>query len=94
MTPIRWLPGAVDDLRRLHDFLTPHSLDAANRAISTLLDASETLMSFPEKGKPLEFALNYRELPVRFGSRGYVIRYRLHRNEVLIVRVWHALENR
>lgn len=35
-----------------------------------------------------------RELIVPFGSAGYVIRYVVHADEVLILRIFHALEDR
>lgn len=89
-----WLPEARDDLARLHAFIAAHSPDAAARAIETLIAAAASLLAFPEKGRPWEPDMAYRELPVRFGARGYVIRYRLFDEKVVIVRVWHALEER
>jgi plasmid stabilization system protein ParE len=94
MAIIKWLTAAMDDLKRLHGFIEPHSPQAANRMIDTLLEAVESLSEFPEKGGPWNLAMDFRELLVRFGARGYVIRYRLFENQVIIVRVWHALEDR
>jgi len=94
MADLRWLPEAVDDLKRLHAFIIPHSVTAANQAIDTLLMSAEALRAFPEKGRPWHLNMNYRELSVRFGVRGYSIRYRLIENQIVIVRVWHSLENR
>jgi plasmid stabilization system protein ParE len=88
------LPEALDDLKRLYAFIEPHSRPAAKRAIDTLVNAAESLGEFPEKGKPWNIELDFRELPVLFGARGYVIRYRLYQNQVIIVRVWHTLEDR
>ena len=82
----------MDDLKRLHELIEPHSTDAAKRAVDTLIEAAETLAEFPEKGRPWNLEMDFRELPVRFGARGYVIRYRHVGEEVIIVRVWHALE--
>ena len=94
MALVRWLPEALDDLKRLHAFIEPHSPKAAIRAIDTLIAAAESLANFPEKGRPWDVELNFRELPVRFGARGYVIRYRVIDGQVIIARVWHALEDR
>ena len=94
MARVRWLPEALDDLKRLHAFIEPHSRNAAKRAVDTLVEAAGGLKEFPEKGRPWELEPDFRELPVRFGVRGYIIRYRSMDNEVIIVRVWHALENR
>jgi plasmid stabilization system protein ParE len=65
---------------------------AAPRAISTLLDAVESLRDFPEMGRPWDAEPGYRSLSVRFGARGCVVRYRLFEEPVIIVRVWQALE--
>lgn len=94
MAVLRWLPGALDDLKRLHAFIEPHSPSAAIRAVNTLIREADSLAEFPEKGKPWALDLDYRELVVRFGARGYVIRYRYYEDRVIIVRVWHVLEDR
>lgn len=36
----------------------------------------------------------YRELIIPFRARSYVMRYRLFEQRVIIVRVWHGLEER
>ena len=94
MAVVRWLPGALDDLKRLYAFIEPHSSKAAKRAIDTLIEATDTLAEFPGKGRPWDLEKDFCELSVRFGARGYVVRYRYVDGEVIIVRVWHALEDR
>lgn len=94
MVNIRWLPDSLDDLKRLHTFIEPHSSQAALRVVNALVQAADSLKEFPEKGRPWDLEMDFRELPVRFGARGYVIRYRYYNDEVIIVRVWHALEDR
>jgi len=94
MAIVRWLPDALDDLKRLHAFIEQHSPIAASRAVDTLIDSAQSLTDFPEKGRPWELEMGFRELSVKYGARGYVIRYRLVDEVVFIVRVWHALEDR
>lgn len=94
MACVRWLPDALNDLRRLYEFIEPHSPQAAARAVDTLVEAAESLEEFPEKGRPWDIESGFRELSARFGARGYVIRYRFFEGEVIVVRVWHALEDR
>ena len=94
MPALRWLPEALDDPKRLHAFIEPHSPQAAARAIGALLASAERLPSFPEMGRPWDAAIDFRKLPDRFGTRGYVIRYRLSEDRVVIVRVWRGLEQR
>ncbi|MEM1086444.1 MAG: type II toxin-antitoxin system RelE/ParE family toxin [Pseudomonadota bacterium] len=52
------------------------------------------MQDFPELGQPWDADPAYRELTVVFGARGYVVRYRLMEDRVIIVRVWHGLEDR
>ena len=92
MATVKWLPEALDDLKRLHAFIEPHSPTAAKRAVDTLIEAADSLAEFPEKGRPWDLEIHFRELSVRFGARGYVIRYRYVDDVVVIVRAWHALE--
>ena len=94
MTEIRWSPAAQDDLQRLYEFIAPYSRDAAVRAVQTLVDAADTIVDFPERGRPWEFDQDSRELLVRFGARGYVLRYRYRDDVIFIARVWHGLEER
>lgn len=94
MNFIKWVPEAQDDLRRLHAFILPHSSDAADKAISTILSAVDHLGEFPESGKPWDHDTGFREWPVQFGAKGYVVRYRLSDDALIIVRVWHSLEER
>ena len=94
MAVVRWLPEALDDLKRLHAFIEPHSPQAASRMVDTLVEAAESLAEFPEKGRPWDLEQDFRGLPVLFGARGYIIRYRAFEDQVIIVRVWHTLEER
>jgi len=94
MSTIEWLPDALEDLHRLYAFIEPHSANAATRAIDTLIEAVDGLHEFPEKGKPWREEIDFRELLVKFGAKGYVIRYRIIDEKIIIVRVWHALEDR
>ncbi len=94
MVKIEWLPDAENDLNRLYYFIERHSQSAALLAISTLLEAVRTLKKFPEQGRPWDEDVDYRELFVKFGTSGYVIRYRYINDKVFITRIWHARENR
>ena len=94
MSIIKWLPEAKIDLQRLHDFIQPHNPDAAQRAILTLIEATDHLGKFPEAGRPRGSNMGYREWLVRFGAKGYVIRYRIFEDQIIIIRIWHGVEGR
>ena len=51
MAIISWLPAARDDLKRLYEFILPHSSEAAARAIDVILDSVDHLAAFPETGQ-------------------------------------------
>ncbi len=94
MTILRWSKDALEDMERLYDFTAAHSADAAEKAIAAILSAAITLRNFPQAGRCRPSNRHFRELPVRFGAKGYVVRYRIFEDEVIIIRVWHALEDR
>jgi plasmid stabilization system protein ParE len=86
---------AVADLERLRMFLERENPAAAQRAVSLLNDAIQSLSAFPARGRPSGIS-GIRELIVPFGRSAYVLRY-AHLREaetLLILRVWHGRENR
>ncbi|QFT29401.1 Toxin RelE3 [Labrenzia sp. THAF82] len=94
MANVHWVPDALKDLKRLHAFIERHSPSAAVRAVDTLIEAAGSLDRFLDKGRPWDVEDEIRELPVRFGSSGYIVRYRISEKQVIILRVRHALEDR
>lgn len=91
-TKLIWTVAVIGDIIRLREFIEPHNKESANRAADTLKKAAAILLDYPLIGKPTENE-NERELPISFGKRGYVIRYKIHNNIVAILRIWHSLEN-
>lgn len=92
MIRVRVTSWAHDDLTRLAEWLEPMSPRAADSAADALARAIDSLGEMPGRGRPIGGGL--RELPVEFGRYGYVIRYRLTKNEVVVSRVRHAREQR
>ena len=90
---LKWSPAAVADVQRLRAFIEPHNSSAARHAAASLKQAASTLLMHPGIGKRLEGRQD-RELFVTFGQRGYVIRYRLDGDDLVILRIWHGLEDR
>lgn len=89
---IKWLPGAVSDLQRLRDFILPHNADAARRAVAIIRKTVSTLQQHALFGKPIEEMPDFLDIAIPFGSSGYLLRYRLERDTVLIVAVKHDRE--
>lgn len=89
-----WTRHAAEDVGRLRAFIRVHNPDAAQRAAQAIQKAAALLLQHPAIGHPAQDLPNFRDLFIPFGSRGYVMRYRLDGNRIIVVRVWHSLEER
>jgi plasmid stabilization system protein ParE len=90
---VEFTPGAKRDLARLEDFLIDKSRLAAAAAARAISDAALSLSELPERGRLLDGG-PLREIVARFGRDGYVIRYRVLPEAVVILRVFHGREHR
>lgn len=82
---------AVEDLKRLREFIAVHNPSAAGRIATELVSKTELLPGFPRMGTPVEMAPvpdSIRDMV--FGK--YVVRYSVHVSAIIILRVWHELE--
>ena len=86
---------AVDDVERLRSFLDRNNPDAARRALALIWTAIERLQEFPDLGMPTGDT-DIRQIVVRFGASGYIIRYAVLAEDgnILITRIWHGREAR
>jgi plasmid stabilization system protein ParE len=84
---------AVSDLTRLRTFIAANDPTAAQRIAVDLIARIDMIARFPEMGKPVARSPEpdvHRD--VVFGP--YVIRYGVHSDSVVILRIWHVRENR
>lgn len=82
---------AIDDLKRLREFVAMHNPSAAARIATELVGKIELLPEFPKMGTPVEMAPVPNSIrDMVFGK--YVVRYSLHASAIIILRVWHGLE--
>lgn len=88
-----WTLAARADLIRLRQFIAPHNPEAAENAAQTLKKAANLIIQHPGIGVRLEGRQD-RELFVPFGKRGYLIRYRIDDTAIVILKIWHSLEER
>ena len=82
---------AIDDLKRLREFVAVHSPSAAARIANELVGKIELLPEFPKMGAPVQMAPvpdSVRDMV--FGK--YVVRYSVHASAIIILRVWHGFE--
>ncbi|MCE7028511.1 type II toxin-antitoxin system RelE/ParE family toxin [Jiella avicenniae] len=91
-----FLPEAVEDIERLHDFLLARSPLAAEKAMLAIDDGIRRLLENPRAGIGMDVRPDYRQLFVRFGKSAYVLRYRIDEESetLVVVRVWHGREDR
>ena len=82
---------AIDDLKRLRAFIAAHNPSAAARIATELLERIKRLAEFPHMGAPVAMApepASVRDMV--FGK--YIVRYTIHPNTIIILRLWHGLE--
>ena len=89
-----WLPEARDDIQRLYDFLIDKDPRAAERAIRAIQLGGTRLQELPRIGRRMDDDTGRRELFIPFGAGAYVLRYRIHHDTVVLIRVWHNREAR
>jgi len=88
---------AHQDLVRLRQFIAEHDPNAAARAAKRIKTVAQLLTDQPLVGRPVDApngaARNdIRELPLTFGSGGYVLRYQVLQKQIRVLRIWHARE--
>jgi len=80
------------DLERLEKFIATESRRQATRAVARILRGLQNLQDLPELGRDIGDGV--RQFVLRHGKSGYVIRYRVLEDAILITRIWHGLEDR
>jgi addiction module RelE/StbE family toxin len=82
-----WSPRAISHLTDLRSYIERDHPDAAARTATTLLSAVERLARLPNVGRPGRLA-GTRELVVP--GTPYVIPYRVRRDRLEIIAVFHG----
>lgn len=90
---------AHQDLVRLRQFIAEHDPDTAGRAANRIKTVAQLLRDQPLIGRPVttptgETRNDIRELPLTFGSGGYVLRYQVLQKQIRVLRIWHSREER
>lgn len=87
-----WTDASLSDLDRIFRHLEPINPQAAARTTQLLVAAPRRLLEFPRIGTRLrEFAS--REIH-RIIVDDYEIRYEVAQDAIVVLRVWHAKEER
>ncbi len=90
---------AYQDLMRLRQFIAKHNPNAAVLAANRIKTMARLLTDQPLIGRPVNAPTgkthnDIRELPLTFGSGGYVLRYQVRRKQLRVLRIWHTREER
>lgn len=81
-----WTKTALRGVWRAHDYIVDFNTQAAAAMAQALLDAGDSLVNFPHRGRPVR-GTAMREL---VSVVPYIIRYRVAGDDVVILRVRHA----
>ena len=93
MSRLIWSPAALNDVQRLYRFLAPQNPDAAKRAVQAIRQEVKILELQPGLGRPIEdMDQEFREWIIDFGNSGYVARYRVAADTVIVLAVRHQKE--
>ena len=80
-------------MQRLYRFLAPKNLEAAKRAVTAIRQGVNVLSAQPGMGRPVEnMADEFRDWIIDFGDSGYVARYRVDGQHLIILAVRHQKE--
>jgi plasmid stabilization system protein ParE len=89
---IRWSPEARDDIDRLADFVAGYDPIRADEIERQLSEAPRRLLQFPRRGPRLS-EFDPREVR-EFRIGGYLLRYELSNTDIVVLRFFHAREDR
>jgi plasmid stabilization system protein ParE len=93
MPQVIFSPEAIQDLVRLRRFLEPESPVAAEQAAKTIIESLQALRQNPHIGRPVdELPEEYRDWIIEFGRSGYIARYYIDGNMVIVLAVRHQKE--
>ena len=92
---ILFASAALSDMRRVRNFLEARNPNAAVRAMRAIWAALQRVEELPEIETPVEDT-EIRQIVVRFGRYGYVVRYKMlpENGAIFVTRIWHGREAR
>jgi len=86
--------AALRDLQRRREFLRPKSPEVVKRSAQVIVKSLQILALQPAIGRPAEdLGPECRELPIDFGSSGYLALYRHKNEDAIVLALRHQLED-
>lgn len=93
MSQVIFAPAAIRNLERLREFLRPKNPTAAERAAKAIIQGVQALGELPRIGRPIEdMPEEFRDWLIDFGDSGYVARYRIDGDTVVVLAIRHQKE--
>ncbi len=93
MSKLIWSPEALIDVQRIYRFLAPKNMASGKRAIKAIREGVSVLAQKPNIGRPIEnMEEEFRDWIIDFGDSGYVVRYRLNFDTIIILTLRHQKE--
>ena len=93
MPRVIYTPTALRDLQRLREFLRSKNPVAAKRAAQAIIHGADALGSQPHIGRPInDLPEEFRDWLIDFGDSGYIARYRIDQDKVVILTIRHQKE--
>ncbi len=93
MSQIVFSQAAIRDLERLRNFLRPKNPSAAERAVKAIIHGINALGVLPFAGRLIDgLPHDFRDWLIDFGDSGYVVRYRIDGDMIVVLAVRHQKE--
>jgi len=90
--PVIWSPSARGDLRSIVSYITADNPKAAIETGQRIIDRSKQIEKFEGSGRMVP---EFRNKSIRELVEGnYRIIFRIQRNQIEVVRIWHAARGR
>ena len=91
---LQWSNDALADLNRFAAFLQEQSPELAGMVADAVIVRTQILSRHPRLGRPIAGREEYRQLVLQVLGGDYIFQYRYDGTNLVILRVFHAREER